>query len=294
MKRKGIILAGGHGRRLYPITKVISKHLLPVYDKPMIYYPLSVLMLAGIEEVLVITTPEHNGLYRALLGDGDRLGIKISYEEQPQPEGLAQALIIAEKFLSGAPSALILGDNIFHGNQLQKILQRADRGKVGATIFTYSVGDPQNYGVAEIGPNGNVISIEEKPIKPKSNNVVTGLYFYDADAVKLAKTIEKSSRNELEITDLNRLYLDNGNLQHAKMGRGFSWLDMGTHEGRVEASSFIRTIQNRQGYQVCCPEEIAFRNGWIDKRKLRAISEEYRGSTIGSYLKKLLEEDFNT
>jgi glucose-1-phosphate thymidylyltransferase len=289
MKRKGIILAGGSGTRLYPITQAISKQLLPVYDKPMIYYPLSVLMLAGIREVLIINTPHEQALFKGLLGDGSQWGMQIEYAVQPSPDGLAQALIIAEPFLDGSPSCLVLGDNIFYGHGLTELLERADRRADGATVFGYWVSDPERYGVAEFDPAGRVIGLEEKPLEPRSHYAVTGLYFYDGRASGFARALAPSARGELEITDLNRCYLDDGSLNLEKMGRGFAWLDTGTHESLLQAGNFIETIEQRQGLRICCPEEVAFGNGWIDAARLRALAEPLAKNGYGRYLLGVLE-----
>ena len=287
--RKGIILAGGSGTRLYPITQAISKQLLPVYDKPMVYYPLSVLMLAGIREVLVINTPHEQDLFRRLLGDGSQWGMKIDYAVQPSPDGLAQAFLIGREFLAGGPSCLVLGDNIFHGHGLTELLKRADARQDGATVFGYWVRDPERYGVAEFDAGGMVVGLEEKPSKPKSNYAVTGLYFYDGRASDYAEALQPSARGELEITDLNRCYLEDGSLSLEKMGRGYAWLDTGTHESLVEASTFIETIERRQGLRVCCPEEIAYFNGWIDDDQLRALAAPLAKNGYGQYLLGLLD-----
>jgi glucose-1-phosphate thymidylyltransferase len=287
--RKGIILAGGSGTRLYPITKAISKQLLPVYDKPMVYYPLSVLMLAGIREVLVINTPHEQALFRHLLGDGSQWGMRIEYAAQPSPDGLAQALLIGREFLAGGPSCLVLGDNIFHGDGLTDLLQRADARQDGATVFGYWVRDPERYGVAEFDASGKVVGLEEKPAAPKSNYAVTGLYFYDGRASDFAAGLAPSPRGELEITDLNRCYLEADALHLEKMGRGYAWLDTGTHESLVEASSFIETIEKRQGLRVSCPEEIAYFNGWIDADQLRELARPLAKNGYGQYLLGLLE-----
>ena len=287
--RKGIILAGGSGTRLYPITQAISKQLLPVYDKPMIYYPLSVLMLAGIREVLVINTPHEQPLFKTLLGDGSRWGMKIEYAVQPSPDGLAQAFLIGREFLAGGPSCLVLGDNIFYGHGLTELLQRANAREQAATVFGYWVRDPERYGVAEFDATGNVIGLEEKPAQPKSHYAVTGLYFYDGRASDFATGLKPSSRGELEITDLNRCYLEEGSLQLEKLGRGFAWLDTGTHESLVEASSYIETIEKRQGLRVCCPEEIAYFNQWIDAAQLRELAKPLAKNGYGQYLLSLLE-----
>ncbi len=282
--RKGIILAGGSGTRLYPITQAVSKQLLPVYDKPMIYYPLSVLMLAGIREVLIINTPHEQALFQRLLGDGSQWGMRIEYAVQPSPDGLAQAFLIGREFLAGGPSCLVLGDNIFHGHGLTDLLQRADARDDGATVFGYWVRDPERYGVAEFDAAGKVVGLEEKPVQPKSSYAVTGLYFYDGRASDFAASLKPSPRGELEITDLNKCYLQDGSLHLEKMGRGYAWLDTGTHESLVEASTFIETIEARQGLRVCCPEEIAFFNGWIDAAHLRALAEPLAKNGYGQYL----------
>ena len=288
--RKGIILAGGSGTRLYPITQAISKQLLPVYDKPMVYYPLSVLMLAGIREVLVINTPHEQALFKHLLGDGSQWGMRIEYAAQPSPDGLAQAYLIGREFLAGQPSCLVLGDNIFYGHGLTELLQRANARDTGATVFGYWVRDPERYGVAEFDASGKVVGLEEKPAKPKSNYAVTGLYFYDGRASDYAASLKPSPRGELEITDLNRRYLEDGSLHLEKMGRGFAWLDTGTHESLVEASTYIETIEKRQGLRVCCPEEIAFFNGWIDEAQLRELARPLAKNGYGQYLLGLVEQ----
>ena len=288
MSRKGIILAGGSGTRLYPLTRVVSKQLLPVYDKPMIYYPLSTLMLAGIRDIMVITTPHEQEMFKQLLGDGQQWGIRLEFAVQPEPEGLAQALIIAENFLDGNPSCLILGDNIFHGVGLLDVLQRADRRLDGATVFGYWVRDPERYGVVETDEAQRVISIEEKPAVPRSNYAVTGLYFYDHRASEFARKLEPSARGELEITDLNRCFLDDGSLSLERLGRGFAWLDTGTHESLQQASSFIETIEARQGLKIACPEEIAFLQDWIDEGQIRRLAEPLKKSGYGEYLIDLL------
>jgi len=291
--RKGIILAGGSGTRLYPITRVISKQLLPVYDKPMIYYPLSTLMLAGIREILVITTPHEQALFLQLLGDGNQWGIQLSYAVQERPDGLAQAFIIGEEFLAGSPSCLILGDNIFHGGGLQALLARCMQRQDGSTVFGYWVRDPERYGVVEFDQQMRVLSLQEKPAKPRSNYAVTGLYFYDGRASQFAHELKPSPRGELEITDLNRCYLENGSLHLERLGRGYAWLDTGTHESLQQASSFIETIEARQGLKVACPEEIAFLHGWIDHEQVLELAEPLRSSGYGEYLEQLLERGPN-
>ncbi|WP_133499515.1 glucose-1-phosphate thymidylyltransferase RfbA [Cognatilysobacter terrigena] len=287
--RKGIILAGGSGTRLYPITQAISKQLLPIYDKPMIYYPLSVLMLAGIRDVLVINTPHEQALFRNLLGDGSQWGMRIEYAVQPSPDGLAQAFLIGEKFLDGAPSCLVLGDNIFHGPGLTAMLREADARTEGATVFGYWVNDPERYGVAEFDADGRVVGIEEKPAKPRSNYAVTGLYFYDGRASEFASRLSPSPRGELEITDLNRLYLEEGSLHLQRLGRGYAWLDTGTHQSLLEASNYIETIEARQGLRVCCPEEVAWSNGWISNGELIALAKPLSKNGYGNYLMGLID-----
>jgi len=287
--RKGIILAGGTGTRLYPITRVVSKQLLPVYDKPMIYYPLATLMQAGIREILVITTPHEQGLFKELLGDGGQWGLDIAYAVQPSPDGLAQALIIAEGFLAGSPSCLILGDNIFHGDGLRELLTRSMQRNEGSTVFGYWVRDPERYGVVDFDTEMRVLSLEEKPSRPRSNYAVTGLYFYDSRASQFARELKPSPRGELEITDLNRRYLEDGSLHLERLGRGYAWLDTGTHESLQQASSFIETIENRQGLKIACPEEIAYLQGWIDRERVLELAGPLRNSGYGDYLVTMLE-----
>jgi glucose-1-phosphate thymidylyltransferase len=285
--KKGIILAGGSGTRLYPVTQAISKQLLPVYDKPMIYYPLAVLMLAGIREVLVINTPHEQALFRNLLGDGSQWGIHIHYAVQPSPDGLAQAFIIGRDFIAGDPCALVLGDNIFFGHGFTDVLKRAATREHGATVFGYLVRDPERYGVAEFDASGHVIGLEEKPAQPKSNYAVTGLYFYDGRVCDYAAQLQPSPRGELEITDLNRCYLDDGSLMLEQLGRGYAWLDTGTHESMMEAGNYIATVENRQGLQVCCPEEIAFQQRWIDAARVRELAQPLKKTRYGQYLLRL-------
>ncbi len=288
--RRGIILAGGSGTRLYPLTQAISKQLLPVYDKPMIYYPLSTLMLAGIRDVLVINTPHEQALFQRLLGDGSQWGLSISYAAQPSPDGLAQAYLIGRDFVRDEPSCLILGDNIFYGHGLTGLLAAADRRTHGASVFGYRVRDPKRYGVAEFDADGRVVGLEEKPAQPKSHWAVTGLYFYDGRAAAFASALKPSPRGELEITDLNRCYLEDGSLMLERMGRGFAWLDTGTHESLVEASSYIETIENRQGLKVCCPEEIAYLQGWIDAEQVLRLAAPLAKNAYGQYLQRLVHE----
>ena len=288
MSRKGIVLAGGSGTRLYPLTNAVSKQLLPIYDKPMIYYPLSVLMLAGIREILVITTPQDQEQFQRTLGDGAQWGLSLSYVEQPSPDGLAQAFILAEDFLDGAPSALVLGDNIFFGHGLPELLIQADARTTGGTVFGYRVSDPERYGVVAFDAQRRALSIEEKPARPQSNYAVTGLYFYDTQVCDLARDLKPSARGELEITDLNRIYLERQQLNVEIMGRGYAWLDTGTHDSMHEASAFIATLQKRQGLMVACPEEIAFNQGWIDAAQVEKIAAPLIKSGYGRYLMNLL------
>jgi glucose-1-phosphate thymidylyltransferase len=290
MTRKGIILAGGSGTRLHPITQAVSKQLLPVYDKPMIFYPLSTLMLAGLREVLIITTPHDQAAFQRLLGDGSAWGMTIQYAVQPSPDGLAQAFLIGADFLAGAPAALVLGDNLFHGHDLVPQLQSSTGGDEGATVFAYPVRDPERYGVVEFAADGRVLSIEEKPSKPRSRYAVTGLYFYDATVVERARQVQPSPRGELEITDLNRQYLEEGLLRVELMGRGMAWLDTGTCDSLHEASSYIRTLEHRQALKVGCPEEVAWRQGWISGEQLAALAEPLRKSGYGGYLLRLLDD----
>jgi len=287
---KGIVLAGGTGSRLFPITKAISKQLVPVYDKPMIYYPISVLMLAGVRDILVITAPEDQSSFERLLGNGETFGLSISYAEQAKPEGLAQAFIIGEEFIGRDNVCLILGDNIFYGNGLGDLLRLATRDRVGATLFGYRVSDPENFGVVGFDKEGNVNSIEEKPSSPKSNVAITGLYFYDNDVVEVAKSVKPSSRGELEISSINQIYLEMNRLKISLLGRGYTWLDTGTFSGMLGAAQFVETIENRQGFKIACLEEIAYRNGWLDKSSVRALAAPLRSSGYGDYLLRMLDE----
>lgn len=289
MKRKGIILAGGTGSRLHPLTMAVSKQLMPVYDKPMIYYPISVLMLAGIREILIISTPQDLPAFRRLLGDGSRFGVRFEYAEQPSPDGLAQAFLIGAEFLAGAPAALVLGDNLFYGHDFTEILTEADQLKGCATIFGYEVADPSAYGVVEFDSQGKAISLEEKPAKPRSNYAVPGLYFYSGDVVEMARSLKPSARGELEITDLNRLYLEAGRLRVQKLGRGTAWLDTGTHESLLEAADFVRAIQNRQGLRIACLEEIGLQMGFLDEVAFENSLEPLGKSSYGTYLRGVLK-----
>lgn len=291
MTRRGLILAGGSGTRLHPATLALSKQLLPVFDKPMIYYPLSTLMLAGIRDILIISTPQDTPRFQQLLGDGEQWGLNLQYAVQPSPDGLAQAFLIGEDFIGNHPSALVLGDNIFYGHDLQRLLTHAMMRTEGASVFAYHVHDPERYGVIEFNTQGKVLSLEEKPIQPKSSYAVTGLYFYDMQVVDHAKALKPSARGELEITDLNRLYLEQSNLSVEIMGRGYAWLDTGTHTTLLDASQFIATLENRQGLKVACPEEIAYRQGWIDAARLEVLAQSLAKNGYGQYLLKILKEN---
>lgn len=290
MTRRGIILAGGSGTRLSPITRAFSKQLLPVFDKPMIYYPLTTLMLAGLREILVISTPRDAPLFEDMLGDGRQWGISIRYAAQPSPDGLAQAFLIGADFLGDAPAALVLGDNIFYGHSFHEMLAAAHAGEDGATIFAYHVHDPERYGIVEFDANGRVLSLEEKPPRPRSNFAVTGLYFYDRHVVEYAARLEPSARGELEITDLNRCYLERGTLSVQRLGRGYAWLDTGTQESLLEAGQFVQTIEHRQGLKIACPEEIAYRKRWIDARQMETLAATMEKSSYGRYLRRVLHE----
>ena len=287
-QRKGIVLAGGSGTRLYPLTMAVSKQLMPVYDKPMIYYPISILMLAGIREILIISTPRDLSNFKDLLGSGERFGVQFEYAEQPSPEGLAQAMIIAEDFLKGSPSALILGDNVFYGHELERTLSNAHENQNGATIFGYHVSDPRSYGVVEFDENGLAISLEEKPQNPRSNFAIPGLYFYDQDASSFAKSLSPSPRGELEITDLNEIYLKRGNLSVEILGRGTAWLDTGSHDSLASATDFVRVIEKRQGLKIACLEEIALYKNWMNPEEIEQAAKTHGSSTYGKYLKKLI------
>ena len=290
IKRKGIILAGGSGTRLHPVTQAVSKQLMPIYDKPMIYYPLSALMLAGLRDILIISTPQDTPRFQDLLGDGAKWGLNLQYAVQPSPDGLAQAFIIGRDFISDDHAALVLGDNVFYGHELQQLLERAHARRDGATVFAYPVSDPERYGVVEFDASGRAVSLEEKPKVPRSRYAVTGIYFYDNDVIEIAKDLKPSPRGELEITDLNRVYLERGRMSVELMGRGMAWLDTGTHDSLLEAAQFVQTIERRQGLKVCCPEEIAYRQGFIDAAQVERLAAPLAKSGYGKYLKDMLKE----